>query len=594
MTDSNSTTSSSFDELTKIDVPFAVAQTLEAKSEVAPELTAPVVNDGTFVRVPLTKTQFVLVYLGLLLAIFLASLDQTIVSTALGSIVQEFGNQELIPWIGTAYLLTAAPLGTLYGKFADIFGRKWVFVFAIVVFELGSLLCAISTSMPFLIIARAVAGIGGGGIFSLVMIIVSDIVSIRDRGKYQGLIGAVFGLSSVIAPLLGGAFSEYATWRWCFYINLPLGAFTLFIVIYFLNFPSEEGSMKDKLARIDYMGAITLFAAIVCLITPLQLGGSLWAWNAPSTIVMFVLCPLFFALFAYIELRVAKEPIVPARLFVNRSVPAILGITLSLGACFMSGIYYISMFFQVVYGSTTTQAGIKIIPIVFGVVLMSIVSGRWVSKYGTYKLFFFIGPAVMIAGIVLVSRLTGSSSLAEQYGFLAVFGLGLGCLVQIRMISLQASVPRELIAIATGVGQTCNSLGSAIGIAVMGTIFNNLAVENMARDSALQLFVQEFNSHGIPASTTEVLPLLEMLKGAHMFAPTGNATAMAIFDSTLATAQNELVTGFNDAFRTSYLCLLPYPVLIVLFALFVKQFVLGKTGVQKTTVEKEEEVAQNV
>ncbi|KAJ3076781.1 hypothetical protein HDU98_000081 [Podochytrium sp. JEL0797] len=567
-------------ESTSIEVPFAPAPAVKEEEMAGADDVA------AYVRVPLSKTQFTLVYCGLLLAIFLASLDQTIVSTALDAIVQDFGHQDLVPWIGSAYLLTAAPLGTLYGKFADIFGRKWVFVFAITIFELGSLLCAIATSMPFLIIGRAVAGIGGGGIFSLVLIIVSDIVSIRDRGKYQGLIGAVFGLSSVIAPLLGGTFSDYITWRWCFFINLPLGAFTLFIVVVFLRFPAEEEStstLREKLGRIDFMGAVVLFAAIICLVTPLQLGGSLWAWDSPSTIVMFVLCPFFFALFYYIEAHVSKEPIVPMGLFVNSSVPALLGIFLCLGAGFMSGIYYISLFFQVVYGSTATEAGLKIIPIVFGVVIMSIGSGLWVTKFGTYKHFFFIGPAIMIAGTVLVSRLTGSSSPAEQYIFLAIFGLGIGCVIQVRMIALQASVPRELIAIATAVGQTCNSLGSAIGLSVTGTIFNNLAVVNTAHDSELQYFVQQFVDRGIPASTTEMLPLLQMLEDAQAYYPHNSTAAAAVYNATLDAALQELKTGFNEAFSTAYLSLLPYPVVIFFLAFLVRQFVLGKAAKKAAT-----------
>ncbi|KAJ3076785.1 hypothetical protein HDU98_000085 [Podochytrium sp. JEL0797] len=531
--------------------------TTEEAQEMEPQ------DSGDSVRVPLTKTEFGLVYTALLLSIFLASLDQTIVATALKAITLDFGNQELVPWIGSAYLLTAAPFGTLYGKLADIFGRKWVFVFAITVFELGSLLCAVATSMPFLIIGRAVAGVGGGGIFSMVMIIVSDIVSIRDRGKYQGLIGAVFGLSSALAPLLGGTFSEYVTWRWCFFINLPLGAVTLMIVIFCLNFLSEKGSMMDKLARVDFLGAAVLFAAIICLITPLQLGGSIWAWDAPGTIVMFACCPFLFALFTYVECKISKEPIIPPSLFVNVSVPALLIIALALGAVQLAGVYYISLFFQVVYGSSATQAGLKIIPIVLGVMTLSISSGLLVTHFGTYKHFFFIGPSLMITGIALVSHLTGSSSVAQQYVFLAIFGFGIGCMTQLRIIALQASIPVELIAVGTAVSQTSYSLGSAIGIAITGTVFNNVAATNTASDSVLQCMILQFNKEGIAASTGEVLSLLELLNSL----PTNTSVAQAT---------EELVMGFNGAFKTAYLCLLPYALIILGCAFFVKQFKLGK------------------
>ncbi|KAJ3289469.1 hypothetical protein HDU79_004052 [Rhizoclosmatium sp. JEL0117] len=456
--------------------------------------------------------------------------------------------------------MTAAPLGTLYGKFADIFGRKWVFVFAITVFEIGSLLCGAATSMEFLIVGRAIAGVGGGGIFSCVLIIISDIVSIRDRGKFQGLIGATFGLASVIAPLLGGAFSDNGLWRWCFYINLPLGAITLFTVIAFLNFPPEEGSLNEKIGRIDFLGAVVLFAAILCLVTPLQLGGSLWDWNAPQTIALLVLSVVFFAIFAYVELKIAKEPIVPASIFINSSVPSLLAVSICLGAEFISGVYFISLFFQVIFNASATQAGLEIIPVVVGLVIMSIGSGLYVSKVGKYRHFLFIGPVVMAGGMVAISFLNGDSP------------------VQIRILALQASVPRELIAIATAVSQTCNSLGSAIGISITGTIFNNVVTSNTVNDNELQYFVSQFITRGIPAKTSEVLQLLELLQGTAQYYPKNNTAAAAVFNATLNAAETELKNGFNGAFKTAYLALLPYPVIIFTLALFIKQMDISKAA----------------
>ncbi|ORY41977.1 MFS general substrate transporter [Rhizoclosmatium globosum] len=461
--------------------------------------------------------------------------------TALKSIVYDFGKQDLIPWIGSSYLMTAAPLGTLYGKFADIFGRKWVFVFAITVFEIGSLLCGAATSMEFLIVGRAIAGVGGGGIFSCVLIIISDIVSIRDRGKFQGLIGATFGLASVIAPLLGGAFSDNGLWRWCFYINLPLGAITLFTVIAFLNFPPEEGSLNEKIGRIDFLGAVVLFAAILCLVTPLQLGGSLWDWNAPQTIALLVLSVVFFAIFAYVELKIAKEPIVPASIFINSSVPSLLAVSICLGLD--SSLFW----------SLCVQSG-------------------------KYRHFLFIGPVVMAGGMVAISFLNGDSPVVQQILSLLLFGLGCGSLIQIRILALQASVPRELIAIATAVSQTCNSLGSAIGISITGTIFNNVVTSNTVNDNELQYFVSQFITRGIPAKTSEVLQLLELLQGTAQYYPKNNTAAAAVFNATLNAAETELKNGFNGAFKTAYLALLPYPVIIFTLALFIKQMDISKAA----------------
>ncbi|KAJ3384555.1 hypothetical protein HDU84_002867 [Entophlyctis sp. JEL0112] len=541
-----------------------------------PDASVPMeVDRGTYVRVPLTRTEFVLVYAGLLLAILLAALDQTIVATALRTIVNDFGHQELIPWIGSAYLLTAAPLGTLYGKFADIFGRKWVFVFAITIFETGSLICAVSNSMVVLIVGRAVAGIGGGGIFALVLIIISDIVSIRDRGKYQGLIGATFGLASVIAPLLGGAFSDNGLWRWCFFINLPLGAITLMTVIVFLKFPSEEGSIIEKIRRIDFVGASLLFAAILCLVTPLQLGGSVWDWNSAQVIAMLILSAVLFALFSYVEIKFAKEPVVPPSIFINVSVPVLFVISICVGAAFLSGVYYLSLFFQVVYGDTATQGGLALVPFVFGLVISSVSSGLVVSKYGKYVLFFYAGPLIIAAGITATSFLDSSSVLIEQIAFLFIFGIGVGCLIQTRVLALQSIVPLQMIAISTAVLQTCNTLGSTIGISITGTIFNNVVAANIANKEELQQFISQFNARGFSVGQADVAEILSLLAAAVPYYPKNNETLAAIYNATLATAKSQLIDGFTGAYKIAYLCLLPYTAVILLLAVFVKQVDLG-------------------
>ncbi|KAJ3131011.1 hypothetical protein HK100_006984 [Physocladia obscura] len=548
---------------------FAIAIT--PNIETVPKPPSPNVDT---VKVPLSRTEFILVYIGLLLAILLFGLDQTIVATALRAIVDDLGQQELISWIGSAFLLTAAPLSTLYGKFADIFGRKWVFVSAIFIFELGSFICGISNSMTMLIIGRAVAGIGGGGIFSLVLIIISDIVSLRDRGTYTGIIGASTGLSSVIGPLIGGALSDHGLWRWCFYINLPLGAITLATVIVFLKFPPVEGSIREKINRIDFIGAALLLAAIVCFLTPLQLGGSSWNWNSGQTIGMFVGSAVLFALFVYIELKVANDPIVSARIFVNPSVPLLLIISLVLGAGFLAGIYYISLFFQVVYGDSATNGGVAIIPAVFGLVVLSVVSGIIASKTGKYVQFLRFGPIIMAVGIVLISLFDGSTSIVVRIISLFVFGLGVGALIQINTLALQCSVPHELIAIATGVTQTCNTLGRAIGIAITGTIANNIIVSDQAGDTDLQYFISKFIDSGISVDPTNTLSILALLENSAAYYP-NNTAAAAIYNSTLAKATDELINGFTDSFKISYLSLLPYPIVIFILSWFVHQFEMG-------------------
>ncbi|KAJ3126439.1 hypothetical protein HK100_010242 [Physocladia obscura] len=544
-----------------IEIPDNAPENTEiAPSTKNPDTIDPATQSFTHVRVPLEKTQFILVYVGLLLAIMLGALDQTIVATALKSIVAEFGHQDLIPWIGSAYLLTAAPFGTVYGKFADIFGRKPVFLFSIVTFEVGSLICGASNSMEMLIAGRTIAGIGGGGMTSMVLIIISDIVSIQDRGKYQGFSGATFGLSAILGPLLGGAFSDHISWRWCFFINLPLGVITIVAVVAFLKFPPTEGSMIDKIKRVDIYGALLLFASIICLITPLQLGGTIWEWNAAQVIAMFVVAAVLFVIFAFVELKIANEPIIPPEMFVNKSVPALIGISFCLGAGFLSVAYYISFFFQVVLGYSATIAGLEIFPVIFGLVTMSVTAGIVTSKTGNYKMFFFIGPILMSIGFALVSLFTSNTILVKQIFFLFILGLGIGCTLQQRVIATQASVPRERIAVATATVQTANTLGGAIGVAVTGTIVNNLVVSNTASDTALMSFVSLFIKQGLPASTSNALPLLQMLQSASADYPHNDAVAAGVYNETLAAATTELIAGFNGAFKTAMLAALPYPI----------------------------------
>ncbi|KAJ3012972.1 UNVERIFIED_CONTAM: hypothetical protein HDU68_000929 [Siphonaria sp. JEL0065] len=527
----------------------------------------------TDVKVPLTRSQFILTFIGLILGIMMAALDQTIVATALKAVVSDLGHQDLVPWIGSAYMFTAAPFGALYGKFADLFGRKWVFVFALVVFEVGSLLCGTAPTMETLILGRAIAGVGGGGILSCVLIIISDIVSIQERGKFQGMIGACFGLSSVIGPLLGGTFSDNLSWRWCFYINLPLGVITVTTVVAFLNFPIPEGSISSKINRIDGLGIVTLFATIICVITPLQLGGSVWNWNSAQTIIMFALSPFLFAAFVFVELKVAKEPIIPASMFMNASIPALLVVAFCMGAGFFSSVYYISLFFQMVNGDSATTAGIKTIPLVFGVVALSITSGIYISKTGNYKRFLFIGPAFMIAGASLTASLDVTSLLFQKVVYLLIFGIGCGAMIQTRVLAIQASVPVHFIAIVTAVSQTCMTLGGAFGVSISGTIFNNIISTDVNNYPTLMSAIAQLQQHGIPARPTEVLALSEMLKAAP-------------FSTNGTFANNDLVVVFNHAYKIAYLTLLVYPVVILAMTPFIKQFSMRSASAAMATEVK--------
>ncbi|CAG8693633.1 24703_t:CDS:2, partial [Dentiscutata erythropus] len=263
-------------------------------------------NDGL-----LHGVELFLVTLGLGFAIFLAALDQTIVSTALPKIASDFNGLDQLSWVATSYLLTSTSFQPIYGSLADIFGRKATFLFTIIIFEFGSLLCGVANSMVSMIIYRAIAGIGGGGIIGLVTIIITDIVSAKDQGKYQGLIGACFGIASVAGPLIGGAFTDHVSWRWCFFINLPLGAITILAVIVFLHMKRQTGSLLGKFKRIDFLGIIIMIAATVCLLLPLNWGGSTYAWNSPVIIALLCAGVVGYIIFGLVEIYVASEPVAP-------------------------------------------------------------------------------------------------------------------------------------------------------------------------------------------------------------------------------------------------------------------------------------------
>ncbi|KAI8613336.1 major facilitator superfamily domain-containing protein [Chytriomyces sp. MP71] len=513
-------------------------------------------NADDEVKVPLGKTQFSLVMLGLVLAMLMGSLDQTIVSTTLKNVVADFGHQELVPWIGSSYLLTCAPFGVLYGKLAEMFGRKGVFVGAMIIFEVGSLICGIAQSMSMLVVGRAIAGVGGGGIFSMVIIIISDIVSIRDRGKYQGMVFAVFGASSVLGPLIGGALSDHASWRWCYLINLPLGFVTIATVVAFLRFPVTEGRFWDKVMRIDFSGILFLFGAVTCFVTPLQLGGSVWSWSSPQVIVLFILGSVLTGIFCYNETKVA-EPIIPASLFCNVSVSAVLVTALALGCHFMATMYYITLFYQVVNGDTATSAGVKVIPLVFGFSGMSIIVGFLISKFGKYRIFILMAPPILIVSSVLISTLDIHSSLAMKVCYLLLGGIGAGIMIQTRTIAIQASVQVHHIAQATAIAQTCMTLGGAFGISISGTVFNNYISGNVGNYATLSGAIANLTAQGVSVEPTDVLALSELLA-----------------DRGWMNANGELISLFNCAFRVAYLSLLGYPIIIGIAALFVKEYPL--------------------
>src|SRR5437868_4041618 len=402
-----------------------------------------------------------------MLVILLASLDQTIVATALPTIVCALGGLQHLSWVVTAYLLASTVTGPLYGKFGDLYGRKGTLQVAIVIFLVGSALCGIAQNMPELIAFRAVQGLGAGGLLTTSIAVVGDIIPPRERGRYQGLFGAVFGVSTVVGPLLGGFFVDHLSWRWIFYVNLPIGA-AAFVVIGTV-FHTRTERVEHA---VDYLGAALLAGSLTSIVLFTSLGGTTFAWGAPESIALIVLGVALLAAFLLAERR-AAEPILPLELFRNRIFTVCAGIGFIIGLALFGSVTYLPLFLQIVKGRSPTSSGLQLTPMMAGLLVTSIVSGRLISKFGRYKPFPVAGTAVMTAGMVLLSRLDLHSTTAYTSLSMLVLGLGLGLVMQVLVLAVQNAVDYRNMGVATAGSLLFRQVGGSIGIALFGAIFAN-------------------------------------------------------------------------------------------------------------------------
>ncbi|WP_103531187.1 MFS transporter [Streptomyces sp. SM11] len=406
-----------------------------------------------------------MVFLGLMLTLLLAALDQMIVATALPKIVGELHGLEKMSWAVTAYLLASTIVLPLYGKLGDLFGRKGVFQFAIVVFIIGSALAGWSRTMDELIAFRALQGIGGGGLMIGVQAIIADIVPARERGRYMGLIGAVFGLASVAGPLLGGFFTDHASWRWCFYINVPFGLVTLAVIAVVLKLPRPAVR-----PRLDVIGAVLLAVASTCLVLLTSWGGTEYAWGSRTVLGLAAGAVVTTVLFVAAEHR-AAEPIIPLRLFrdsvfnVTGLVGAVVGIALFGAAS------YLPTYLQMVEGASATESGLLMLPMMMGIVGGSIVSGRLVTRTGRYRIYPIVGSAVSVVGMWLLSLLEADTSPLVYSFYQAVLGIGIGLVMSVLVLAVQNSVRPSDLGTATSANNYFRQIGGSVGAAVFGTLF---------------------------------------------------------------------------------------------------------------------------
>lgn len=505
----------------------------------------------------LEHQQIVVVMIGLMTGVLLAALDQSIVGTALPRIVSELGGLDQLSWVVTAYLLTSTAVTPLWGKISDLYGRRQVFQAAIIIFLIGSFLCGFSQDMFQLIAFRALQGIGGGGLMAIALSVIGDVIPPRERGRYQGYFAAVFGVSSVAGPLLGGWFTEAINWRWIFYINIPLGLLAMIVTTSALKM-----TIVRREHKIDYLGAGLIVASVSAMLLFLDWAGRDYGWTSPQAIALLAMSLALAALFVFVESK-AAEPIIPLRLFRNPifSVANIYGFMA--GVAMFGAIIFLPLYLQGVMGLSPTRSGLAMLPAVLGIFSTSISSGILITRTGRYKIFPIIGAVVLLAALFLMSRLQVDTPYLLLAVYMYLFGAGLGFTMQTIVVAVQNSVEYRDMGAATGATTFFRQMGAAIGTAIFGTILSTRLATHLAEQLAGTPGAAEAVSSGqLDANDIQAIQAL----------PEPIKTLVA--------------TGFTQAIADVFLAAIPFIAIALIVSLFLREIPL-RTGAARELAKED-------